>query len=264
MQIKTALLSLTAAILMATALTGCGSSSKEGMHANNVRSYGNQHGMSPYGTPYYNGNRHGDNYGNYRNFNTDGYGMNRNHSDNRYGYGMNGAGQYGMNGMNGYDRYNGAHMYGTGTMGNHNMGMHQSGKVEMSHKIANKIAALPGVHSANVMLTNNNAYVAVSTKHGTKMNTKGMSMRNANTATISGDMKAKIGAEVKKVAPNCKNVYVSADANFMDRMNEFSKMAKEGRPIHGFTTEFQEMVNRLFPSNNAPRANNYMAPGAHR
>lgn len=247
---------------------------------------GNRFGMNGLGT---NGNRFGMNgYGTY------GYGMNG-----LNGFGTYGTGNYGMNNFTGYG-VDGNRLNGNGTgYGN----AHSMTNMQMSKKIADKISRMKGVKSANVMLTNNNAYVAVSTD--THMKTKGTAKGTHQRGTgvkslsskggtgnldarskshalnnsadmrtssdVSADLKNRIAEIVKKDAPQCDQVYVSANPDFVQRMNQFMKSSAEGRPLSGFANEFQEMVYRIFPTqeygttrqmtNTHPRRLNNMAPG---
>ncbi|WP_165980011.1 YhcN/YlaJ family sporulation lipoprotein [Paenibacillus dendritiformis] len=245
---------------------------------NGLGTNGNRFGMNGLGT---NGNRFGMN-----GFGTYGYGMN--------GFGTYGTGNYGMNNFTGYG-VDGNRLNGNGTgYGN----AHTMTNMQMSKKIADKIARMKGVKTANVMLTNNNAYVAVTTD--TQVNAKGTTRGNGmnksmgraggtgnldarskshalnNSADMSGngvssDLKGRIAQIVKKDAPQCDQVYVSANPDFVQRMNQFMKSSAEGRPLSGFANEFQEMVYRIFPTqeygttrqmtNTHPRRLNNMAPG---
>lgn len=268
MRMKTAILSLTAALLLATGLTGCGSTTNEGMRANSIRT----RGVQPYST-----NRDGMMNRNYNANGVDGLtGANRGYGESNYGarpFGVDGT-QYGRMNGNGSgfrdgmrnNSYDGAHMYGTGMTGNSGTGTATHQKVEMSKKIADRITKMNGVKSAHVLMSGNDAYVAVTTKDKSNMsahsNTGGRRMMANNTGTaaeVPSQLKQAITKEVKKAAPNCKNVYVSSDGNFVNHMSEFSNMALSGHPIRGLTTEFTDMVNRLFPTSG--RMNHNMAPG---
>src|SRR4051794_12085614 len=52
-------------------------------------------------------------------------------------------------------------MYGNQTGNNNVIGMHGNSRIELSDKIADKIAAMPGIDTSFVMMTDHNAYVAV-------------------------------------------------------------------------------------------------------
>ncbi|RJG20560.1 hypothetical protein DQX05_24835 [Paenibacillus thiaminolyticus] len=238
---------------------------------------------------------------------TRGYGVDGgNYGTNRYGtYGF-GTNNYGMNNYTGYG-VDGNRLNGNGTgYGN----VHSMSNMQMNKKIADKITRMKGVKSANVMLTNNNAYVAVSTDgnmktkgtaKGTHLKTKATNHRGTGVKSLStkggtgnldtrskshtlnnsvdmgrssdmsADLKNRIAEIVKKDAPQCDQVYVSANPDFVQRMNEFMKSSAAGRPLSGFASEFQEMVYRIFPTqeygttkqmtNTQPRRMSKMAPG---
>ncbi|MDG0871809.1 YhcN/YlaJ family sporulation lipoprotein [Paenibacillus thiaminolyticus] len=254
---------------------------------------------------------------------TRGYGL-----DGMRGYGVDGAGTrgYGVDGLtHGYGTHGyGTHGYGTHGYGTHNYGItgygvdssrlhgygtgtHSMTNMHMNKKIADKIARMKGVKSANVMLTNNNAYVAVSTDghmktKGTAKGThhlktkathhrgtgvKSLSSKggtgnlNARSKThahnigttgdVSEDLKKRIAEIVKKDAPQCNQVYVSANPDFVQQMNQFMKSSAAGHPLTGFSSQFQDMVHRIFPTQEAgkttqmnvshPKRMHKMAPG---
>ncbi|GAC44401.1 YhcN/YlaJ family sporulation lipoprotein [Paenibacillus popilliae] len=214
-----------------------------------------------------------------------------------HSYGVDGIGTrgYGVDGMRGYGIDGLTHGYGTHGYGTHNYGMtgygvdgtrlhgygtgtHSMTNMQMNKKISNQIARMKGVKSANVMLTNNNAYVAVSTDG--HMKTKGtgkgahhlktkathhrgtgnLSARsktyahNMDTSSdVSSDLKQRIAEIVKKDAPQCQQVYVSSNPDFVQRMNEFMKSSAAGHPLSGFSREFEDMVHRIFPTQEAGR-----------
>ncbi|WP_430112311.1 YhcN/YlaJ family sporulation lipoprotein [Paenibacillus sp. B1-33] len=278
MQAKAVLLTLTAALVMTMGITGCGN---RNMSTKSVRQH-NYDGINPLGTDHrYNANRYntnfqGDGLRSYSNdFGPDGY------RSNNYNYGNGTYRNYGYNRMDGFNR-----MDGYNRMDGGRYGAHSVNKMEMSQKIANKLTSVKGVKSAHVMLTNNNnAYVAVVTDHTTsgmksKSHPAGRGPRPysagnlgaydgtpAGNDNVSTSVKEHIANVVKKEAPNCNNVYVSANPDFVNRMNDYSKQAAAGHPIAGFTNEFQELVYRLFPTNAASQSYNQptrihnMAPG---
>lgn len=65
---------------------------------------------------------------------------------------------------------------------------------------------------------------------------------------VTGDMKDRIAAEVKKHNPAIKNVYVSANPDFVERADYYAKEARAGHPLKGFAREFGTMVERIFPT----------------
>jgi YhcN/YlaJ family sporulation lipoprotein len=116
------------------------------------------------------------------------------------------------------------------------------------------------VKSANVLLTANNAFIAVVLPPGTTtssdMNAKNPTDRihqAAAGADLSLQLKQLIAEKVKAVNPNIRNVYISANPDFVQRINGFSQDVKNGRPVSGFMNEFNTIVQRIFPSNAGSR-----------
>ena len=284
MRLKVALLTMTAALVMTMGMTGC--TTRDNVTTKSARPnnmYRSTDGVRPLDGDYrFNANRYNTN------FNGNGYRTNTLDNNLSGTYGTRGNNNDGLFGNN----YDG--MYGRNyDMNGGRYGMRSAnGKMEMSQKIANKIATIKGVKSANVVVTNNNAYVAVTTEHKTaapKGNMSGMSThrqdvrsygtsknrshtgsygtRSTSASDVPADLKEKIGNTVKKEAPNCNNVYVSANPDFVDRMNYYNNYAANGQPLTGFANEFQEMIYRIFPTNaganttGQPTRLNNMAPG---
>lgn len=278
MRARAFLLTMTAALVMTMGLTGC--MQRDNVTTKNVRQNNinrTQDGVRPLGTDYrFNANRYNTNFqgdGLRNNFGLDGYNRGNGFFDGFQG--------------NNYGGYGNYRNYGTNRMdgGGGRYGVHNANRMEMSQKIANKLASIKGVKSANVLLTNNNAYVAVVTDNkATGANHGGTGPRPYSAGSdrtyfgsydgtpamndnVSAQVKENIANVVKKEAPNCNNVYVSANPDFVNRMNEYNKQATAGQPIAGFANEFQEMVYRLFPTNaanqynNQPNQMNNMAPG---
>lgn len=281
MRAKAVLLTLTAALVMTMGLTGCGN--RDNMSTKSVRQHNMNYGkdgVRPLGTDNrFNANRYNTNFS----------------GDGLRSYNMNEFGPDGYSRGNIYDGGYRTNNFSNGTYHNYGFnsgryGTHSANKLEMNQKLANKIASIKGVKSAHVMKTNNNnAYVAVVTDHTSKgVHSKsvkpGHGTRPYSAGTdrtyfgsydgtsnvndnISGDLKAHISNAVKKEDPSCNNVYVSANPDFVNRMNEYSKQVGAGHPIAGFANEFSEMVYRLFPTNvtnqsyNHPSRLHNMAPG---
>ena len=72
-------------------------------------------------------------------------------------------------------------------------------KVEVADEVADKITELEGVKSASVLVTDNNAYVAVELKEG---------------VNETEELKTKISDAAKAENGEFKNVYVSANPEF--------------------------------------------------
>ena len=70
------------------------------------------------------------------------------------------------------------------------------------------------------------------------------------TDNVTKEIKDKIAAEVKKHDPKINAVYVSANPDFVERVNYYADEVRAGRPIKGFVDEFRTMVERIFPTRN--------------
>lgn len=151
---------------------------------------------------------------------------------------------------------------------NNIIGAHKNYRLEMSSDIAARIAAMEEVDKSFVMLTDNNAYVAVTlkdssthTQHGTVMEKNLPKGRTAQSymrplanarpehhgKELEHGLKQKVAHKVKQIAPQIEHVYVSASPDFVHRMSSYSEDVKSGHPIQAFITEFNAMVDRVFP-----------------
>lgn len=108
-------------------------------------------------------------------------------------------------------------------------------RMRVADQAAEKIADLKEVDRANVIVTDNNAYVAVNTKNNT-------------SDRVAKDVEKKISRIVKSTDRDINNVYVSQDPDFFNRMTTYSNDIRNGRPIEGFFNEFGDMVRRMFPT----------------
>ncbi|TFE27841.1 YhcN/YlaJ family sporulation lipoprotein [Cohnella luojiensis] len=151
-----------------------------------------------------------------------------------------------INGLNGMNRSRFANdqdneqnrMYGERRENNNVVGMHGNSRIEASDKVAEKIAAMPEIDTAFVMMTDRNAYVAV-----TQDNDK----RTGASPDLTDAIKDKVADQVKALSPSVENVYVSANADFVGRMQGYANDVRAGNPIQGLITEFNALVERVFP-----------------
>ncbi|QMV40765.1 YhcN/YlaJ family sporulation lipoprotein [Cohnella cholangitidis] len=165
-------------------------------------------------------------------------------NNNVYGNGLTGNGMTRMRFANDQDNEQNR-MYGIRRENNNVIGMHGNSRIETSDKIANKIAAMPGIDSAYVMMTDHNAYVAV---------TEDNRANKGNTsASVTDAVKDKIADQVKTLSPSVENVYVSANPDFTGRMKGYANDVRAGHPIQGFLAEFNALVERVFPAPSGTR-----------
>lgn len=211
MRAKAALLTMTIALIIITGLTGCGSTSKKAhQHYYGPNGIRSLNTNDPYYANRYNTNSYGDGF---RPYNMGGMGGYRGYYDGPYGY------NYGYPYMDG-QRY----------------GVHSAHKMRMRQKIADRLVSLNGVKSAYVMSTKNNIYVAVVPDRRT-------------TDYIPSMLKKRVCKVVKREAPNYKNIFVSANPDFIDWMREYREKSVAGHPLSGLIDEFREVVERTFPTN---------------
>jgi YhcN/YlaJ family sporulation lipoprotein len=105
-------------------------------------------------------------------------------------------------------------------------------RIAIAKQAADNIAQLPGVHTANVLVTRQNAYVAA--------------VLTANNP-LSSEMENRIAQRVRATDPTVKNVYVSTNPDFVNRVNMYVRDVGQGRPISGFFEEFSRIIQRVFP-----------------
>lgn len=116
---------------------------------------------------------------------------------------------------------------------NNNIGNNQS-RMRVADKAADRVAALPEVDSANIIVTDNNAFVAAK-------------LDNSARNKLTGAIENKISRQVKSVDPDIDNVYVSVNPDFYDRINNYADDIRNGRPVSGLVNEFSDLIRRVFP-----------------
>ena len=110
----------------------------------------------------------------------------------------------------------------------------RSDKMRVADDAARKVADLADVDRANVIVTENNAYVAAKLARTAK---------NGLTSKIEN----RISRAVKSVDPDIDRVYVSVNPDLYDRFNNYADDIRNGRPISGFFNEFADTIRRVFP-----------------
>ena len=91
-----------------------------------------------------------------------------------------------------------------------------------------------GVRDATVVVTGNTAYVGIDL--------------DRTRAANERDIKNEVTQRVRATDKNINTVYVSTDVSFMDRLRNVGNEIRNGRPIEGFTTELNEMFQRVTPA----------------
>jgi hypothetical protein len=91
--------------------------------------------------------------------------------------------------------------------------------------------------------------------NGTNATNRGnaTNMNNGDDQNITQEIKDRIADVIKNNETNVKNVYVSANPDFVNRVGNYATDVSNGNPISGIVDEFQTLVNRIFPT---PSGNN--------
>ena len=118
---------------------------------------------------------------------------------------------------------------------NNNGENNKQNRMTVADKAAEKIVSMREVDQANVIVTDNNAYVAAK-------------LANHNGNRLEKDIENKISDVVKSTDQNIDNVYVSVNPDFYERTTSYANDIRNGRPIAGFFDEFNTLVRRIFPT----------------
>ncbi|REK69375.1 YhcN/YlaJ family sporulation lipoprotein [Paenibacillus paeoniae] len=165
-------------------------------------------------------------------------------------------------GMNERNRVNGRPL-----RSNNLVGSHKNYRLEASRAIADQLTQMKPIHSSSVMLADDNAYVAVSLD-GNSMNVQAQGLSRTHIGLFSKDgglrgkrmsslstgedklteeLKAQITSAVKELRPDVVHVYVSANPEFVGRMDAYMKDDELGYPVQNYIMEFNGLVERVFP-----------------
>ncbi|KAA9025746.1 YhcN/YlaJ family sporulation lipoprotein [Niallia endozanthoxylica] len=118
---------------------------------------------------------------------------------------------------------------------NGNMVNNRNNHIEVADRAAEKIAQMREVDRANVIVTDNNAYVAAKLAD------------NADNG-LTSYVEKRISDMVKAAYPEIEHVYVSVNPDFYKRTTSYAEDIRNGRPVAGFFDEFSELVRRVFPT----------------
>lgn len=98
--------------------------------------------------------------------------------------------------------------------------------------MARRIEDLKDVKRASVIVTDHHAYVGAVLKKG----------------KLTTDVESKIANAVRNADASIEGVRVSTNPEFVEKMDRYVKDVKKGKPVEGFTDEFKDLVNKVFPS----------------
>jgi YhcN/YlaJ family sporulation lipoprotein len=157
---------------------------------------------------------------------------------------------------------------------------HNNSKLDYSQFLSNQLNAMNGVNTAIVMTTDQNAYVALmidSSAAGTKGytretnnqgTTKGFYNDNApfNDTMPSNDLnnghnsyetavhhdmlshrfKQAMAEKIRTLQPNIMDVYISANRDFLNKMNNYAQESWKGHSLMPLLPDFNQTVTRIF------------------
>lgn len=120
--------------------------------------------------------------------------------------------------------------------GNDNNNDNNQTRLEVADKAADRIAKLDEVETANVIVANRNAYVAVV-------------LQNGANGEVTDRLEKKIADQVRATDRDIRDVFVSSNPDFVNRMEDYGSRINKGDPVTGLFEEFTETVRRVFPNN---------------
>jgi hypothetical protein len=158
---------------------------------------------------------------------------------------------------------------------------HKNTTLQYSRDLSNKVAGLPGVRAAIVMLTDYNAYAAVlidNSVHGVRGPDSKKETNHAGTSigtydpdtfneavknwelasgtnnyetvehqeNINPAFKQKIAIAIRLANPKVIDVYISANRDYINQLNAYAIESWRGQPLDRHLNEFNATANRLF------------------
>jgi YhcN/YlaJ family sporulation lipoprotein len=160
---------------------------------------------------------------------------------------------------------------------------HNNAKLDYSEFLSNQVMTLNGVNTAIVMVTDQNAYVGIlidSTATGTKGRTRETNNDgtrvgiynpdNPNSDSINSNdlnngannyetaqdhsllshrFKQRIAERIRFLNPAIMDVYISANRDFVNAMNNYAQESWKGHSLQTYLSEFNTTVTHFFGTN---------------
>ncbi|MBM7837386.1 YhcN/YlaJ family sporulation lipoprotein [Alkalihalobacillus xiaoxiensis] len=105
-----------------------------------------------------------------------------------------------------------------------------------STEVADSVRQLDEVNHAAVIVMGDQAYVAVTMQD--------------ESHDVADQVKDRIAEKAKEADSEIKDVHVSANPDFMERLSGYGDRIENGEPISGMADEFKEAMHRMFPTMN--------------
>lgn len=123
-----------------------------------------------------------------------------------------------------------------------NYGLNNAGGTTQADGIERTIEQMTGVRDATVIVSGNTAYVGLDTEG----NMTGQNIAYGNTSGNTA-LKSACSQRVKAANPQIQTVYVSTDANFIERLRNVGNGMRNGSPLNSFRNELNDLVRSLTP-----------------
>ncbi|MBS4540100.1 YhcN/YlaJ family sporulation lipoprotein [Clostridium sp. D2Q-11] len=104
-----------------------------------------------------------------------------------------------------------------------------------SEMIADSIVEMEGINDATVVVRDNTAFV-------------GIDAADTTDGEVSDQMRQDIETKVKEEDENITEVYISAEEDLFDRINEIAQNVRQGDPIEDFGDDLEDLIDRLTPN----------------
>lgn len=160
---------------------------------------------------------------------------------------------------------------------------HRNATLSYDERLSAAVSDIPGVAQAFVMVTDSNAYAAILTDHTATGTSGGNASRyeTDNTGTqegyyngankdrtvrdsdwiasgknswdtvrdhedLSHPFKQTIALKIRELHPEVKDVFISANRDFVNRVNKLSQEQWMGRSLNGYVKEFNAICEEIF------------------
>lgn len=107
-------------------------------------------------------------------------------------------------------------------------------RLQVDQKVADRVARVPGVRQAAVLVAGDTAYIGVELAGGTQTG-------------LAEQKKQAIISAAKAVHPGLRRVMVSANPDVYHHFQDFARDLAAGRPVDAVWSNFRSMVERVWP-----------------
>ncbi|MDR1204282.1 MAG: YhcN/YlaJ family sporulation lipoprotein [Peptococcaceae bacterium] len=101
--------------------------------------------------------------------------------------------------------------------------------------ITAQITQISDIERAQVILMNRGAWV-------------GIRLNGQTEGSLTDERKTEVANLVKQADSSVETVYVTADADLVERIESIGKEIADGKPVSGFAAELEEIGRRITPS----------------